>query len=116
MLIGIVGPCSAGKSTLAYALRDLGYRVKEIMQEHCSAPDMWLRLSKPDVLVYLDVSERVAAQREGLAKPSSWWKDERQTRLSHARAHCHLYVDTTTMTPLEVLEMVKTHLHFNTAT
>ena len=115
MLVGIVGPCSAGKSTLAHALRDLGYHVKEIMQEHCSAPDMWLRLSKPDVLVYLDVSEQVAAQREGHTKPSSWWKDERQVRLAHARANCNLYVDTTTLTPLQVLTKVKTHLNNNSS-
>ena len=37
------------------------------MQEHCSAPDMWLRLSNPDVLIYLDVDEDVAAHREGLS-------------------------------------------------
>ncbi len=110
MLIGVVGPCSAGKSTLAFALRDLGYRVKVIMQEHCSAPDMWQRLTKPDVLVYLDVSEKTAAKREGLSKPSSWWKDERQIRLAHARMHCNIYVDTTIMTPLEVLDKVKTKL------
>jgi thymidylate kinase len=110
MLIGIVGPCSAGKTTLARGLRELGYRVKEIMQEHCYAPDMWLRISHPDVLVYLDVNERTAAQREGLAKPSSWWKDERQIRLAHARRHCQIYVDTTRLTPGEVLDIVKSHL------
>lgn len=114
MLIGIVGPCSSGKSTLAHALRGLGHRVKEIMQEHCSAPDMWLRLSNPDVLVYLDVDEDVAAKREGLSKPSSWWKDERQVRLAHARAHCQIYVDTTPLTPLEVFSKVLTALgHFS---
>jgi chloramphenicol 3-O-phosphotransferase len=106
MLIGIVGPCSAGKSTLAFALRDLGFRVKEIMQEHCSAPDMWRRLTNPDVLIYLDVSEKVAAQREGLSKPSSWWQEERQIRLAHARKHCDIYVDTSTLAPAEVFESV----------
>jgi chloramphenicol 3-O-phosphotransferase len=110
MLIGIVGPCSAGKSTLAYLLRNQNLVVKEIMQEHCSAPDMWQRLSKPDVLVYLDVSEEVAAEREGLEKPSSWWKDERSIRLAHARAHCNLYIDTTALTPEEVSDKVKTYL------
>jgi thymidylate kinase len=110
MLIGIVGPCSAGKSTLTQALRDQDFIVKEIMQEHCSAPDMWLRLSKPDVLVYLDVSEEVAAEREGLEKPSSWWKDERIVRLAHARAHCNLYIDTTKLNPDEVFEKVKSYL------
>ncbi len=101
--IGIVGPCSSGKSTLARALRALGYRVKEIMQEHCAAPQMWRRISNPDVLIYLDVSLEVAAQREGLEQPSSWWIEEREFRLAHARAHCDLYVDTSPLTPEDVL-------------
>ncbi|MEJ5311125.1 MAG: hypothetical protein WHX52_15280 [Anaerolineae bacterium] len=101
--IGIVGPCSSGKSTLARALRALGYRVKEIMQEHCAAPEMWRRITDPDVLIYLDVRPDVAAQREGLAQPSSWWVEERAVRLAHARAHCDLYIDTSALTPEDVL-------------
>ena len=101
--IGIVGPCSSGKSELTRALRARGYHVKEIMQEHCAAPAMWQRITHPDVLIYLDVSMEVAAQRERLEKPSSWWEDERSVRLAHARAHCDLYVDTSTLTPEAVL-------------
>jgi deoxyadenosine/deoxycytidine kinase len=97
--IGIVGPCSSGKSELTRALRARGYHVKEIMQEHCAAPAMWQRITNPDVLIYLDVSLEVAAQREHLKEPSSWWEDERSVRLAHARAHCDLYVDTSTLTP-----------------
>ena len=110
MLVGVVGPCSSGKSTLARALREMGYRVKEIMQEHCSAPDMWQRLSQPDVLIYLDVSEAEAARREGLSTPSSWWRDEREVRLAHARVHCDLYLDTSQLTPDEVLDSVTAFL------
>lgn len=108
--IGIVGPCSSGKSTLARALRVLGYRVKEIMQEHCAAPQMWRRLSDPDVLIYLDVSLEVAARREGLEQPSSWWLEEREFRLAHARAYCDLYVDTSLLTPEDVLAQVVGYL------
>lgn len=108
--IGIVGPCSSGKSTLARALRAQGYRVKEIMQEHCAAPMMWRRISDPDVLIYLDVTMDVAAQREGLANPSSWWVEEREFRLAHARAHCDLYVDTSALTPEDVLAQVVGYL------
>ena len=42
LLIGIVGPCSSGKSTLAKRLRVLGYEVREIRQEHSGEPTMWL--------------------------------------------------------------------------
>ncbi|MBN2389331.1 MAG: hypothetical protein JXR84_01325 [Anaerolineae bacterium] len=112
-LIGIVGPCSSGKSTLARALRALGYHVKEIMQEHCAAPAMWQRISNPDVLIYLDVSMDVAAQRERLEQPSSWWVEEREVRLAHARAHCDFYVDTSTLSPEKILAQV---VHFLSST
>ena len=67
---------------------------------------MWRRISNPDVLIYLDVSMDVAAQREGLEQPSSWWVEEREVRLAHARAHCDLYIDTSTLTPDDVLAQV----------
>lgn len=63
---------------------------------------MWRRLANPDVLIYLDVTMTCAADREGLDAPSSWWADEREVRLAHARAHCDLYIDTTSLTPDEV--------------
>lgn len=104
LLIGVVGPCSSGKSELAAALRARGYRVKEIMQEHCAAPAMWRCITNPDVLIYLDVDMDVAARREGLSRPSSWWPEERDVRLAHARAHCDLYIDTSPFTPDQVAE------------
>jgi len=67
---------------------------------------MWRRISNPDVLIYLDVRMDVAAQREGLEQPSSWWVEEREVRLAHARAHCDLYIDTSTLTPDDVLAQV----------
>ncbi len=106
LLLGIVGPCSAGKSELARRLRGLGYRVKEIRQEHSSVPDMWRRITNPDVLIYLDVALDVAAQRERLAQPSSWWPEERAVRLAHARAHCDIYVDTSDLDPDSVFARV----------
>ncbi|MEA3396448.1 MAG: hypothetical protein U9R05_03200 [Chloroflexota bacterium] len=105
-LIGIVGPCSSGKSVLARCLRARGHRVKEIRQEHSCVPDMWQRITQPALLIYLDVSMEEGARREGLAKPSSWWVEEREFRLAHARQHCDLYVDTTSLTPDEILEQV----------
>ena len=101
-LVGIVGPCSSGKTELARRLRHAGYRVKEIRQEHSGVPTLWRRFNPPDVLIYLDVNQQVAARREGLAKPSSWWREEREVRLAHARRHCDLYIDTSEMTPAEV--------------
>ncbi len=110
MLIGIVGPCSAGKSALARALRADGYTVKEIRQEHSGVPAMWKIITNPDVLIYLDVSKDEAARREHLDQPSSWWDEEREVRLVHAREHCNLYIDTTTLTPEEVAAQAKEFL------
>ena len=76
------------------------------MQEHCAAPQMWRRITNPEVLVYLDVRMEVAAQREGLAAPSSWWPDERDVRLVHARQHCDIYVDTSDLSPQQVVAQV----------
>ena len=73
-------------------------------------PSMWQRLTNPDILIYLDVSMEEAARREGLAKPSSWWIEEREVRLAHARQHCDLYVDTTNLSPQEVIERLLTYL------
>jgi hypothetical protein len=109
-LVGIVGPCSSGKSTLARRLRADGYEVKEIRQEHSGVPDMWRRLTNPTVLIYLDVSLDVAAARERLARPSSWWVDERVLRLAHAREHCDLYIDTSSLTPDQVYVQARTFL------
>ncbi len=112
-LVGIVGPCSAGKSTLGNALRARGYRIKEILQEHSLAPTMWKRITNPDILIYLDVTMEEAARREGLEKPYSWWEDERCVRLAHARQHCDLYVDTSALSPQKVLAHVIAFLEIN---
>ncbi len=110
MIIGIVGPCSSGKTTLAKRLREADYTVKEIMQEHAAAPDMWQRITDPDVLIYLDVDPAEAAEREGLERPSSWWRAEREVRLAHARQHCDLYIDTTGLRPREVYARARAFL------
>lgn len=106
LLVAILGPCAAGKSTLARALRAAGYTVKELRQEHSVAPTMWQKLTRPDVLIYLDVSIEAAMQREGRAQPSPWWEEERTFRLAHARAHADYYVDTSDLTPEQVAERV----------
>lgn len=102
--MAVVGPSAAGKSTLVAALRERGYDARHVAQEHSYVPDMWQRIAKPDVLIYLDVGYEVACQRRrmllwGLPQ----WEEERR-RLSHARAHCDLYISTDDLTPEEVLE------------
>ena len=105
--IAIVGPCGAGKSTLARALQSRGLGARQIAQEHSYAPSMWQHLSRPDLLIFLDASYEVCSQRKNLNwLPRDYMKQVH--RLEHARRHCHLYVNTDGLTPEEVLEKVLT--------
>jgi deoxyadenosine/deoxycytidine kinase len=101
--IAIVGPCAAGKTTLAHALQIRGWHARQIVQEHSYVPAMWQRFTEPDVLIYLDASYEVCTQRKNL----NWLPHEhaeQDRRLEHARRHCHIYIQTDKLTPEEVLE------------
>jgi thymidylate kinase len=103
-VVGVVGPCCAGKSTLIRALRALGYPAKHIAQEHSYAPRMWQIIGQPNVLIYLDVSYPVAQQRRWMNwQPADL--DEQNRRLRHAREHCDLCVETDSLTVDEVREI-----------
>jgi len=104
-LIGIVGPCASGKSTLIAGLTRLGYRTRHIAQEHSYVKDMWQRLTNPDILIFLDVAYPTTCQRRKLDWTESDWQ-EQQHRLSHARAHADLYLDTDKLVAEEVLNKV----------
>ena len=103
--IGIVGPCSAGKSTLIDNLRRHGYPVRHIAQEHSYVPDMWKRLVNPIVLIYLDVSYNVSMQRRALNMNSTEF-DEQRNRLENAIQNANLYLHTDLMTIQEVTDSV----------
>jgi RNase adaptor protein for sRNA GlmZ degradation len=106
LVVAVVGPSASGKSTLVARLKDAGYAARHVAQEHSYVKDMWQRIHPPDVLIYLDVSYEVSRQR----RPVVRWGPDRHTveveRLSHARQHCDLYIDTSSLTPDEVSEKV----------
>ena len=108
LLIGIVGPCSAGKTTLIAGLAAHGHRARHIAQEHSYVPDMWQRLLKPGVLIYLDVSYEVSMKRRPLEMNASEFA-EQCTRLADARQHADLYIFTDDLSIQDVLQRV---LHF----
>jgi ATPase subunit of ABC transporter with duplicated ATPase domains len=103
--IGVVGPCTAGKSTLIKRLGAEGINARHIAQEHSYVQAMWQRITNPDVLVFLDVSYPVSLLRRRI----NWTVDEyqeQQRRLQHARAHAHLYLMTDEMSADEVAAAV----------
>lgn len=104
-LIAIVGPCASGKSSLVQALRERGHNAREVLQEHSYVPTMWQRITQPDVLVYLDVSEETARERRATTAPKGWYRTLDQ-RLFHARQHADLYLQTDEMSPQEIVDDV----------
>jgi thymidylate kinase len=104
-LIGIVGVCASGKSTLIEGLAARGYKARHIAQEHSYVKDMWRRITNPDILIFLDTSFDEACKRRKM----DWAKEdyvEQQRRLSHARENSDYYLDTTLLTAETVLNQV----------
>jgi hypothetical protein len=96
--IGLVGPCTSGKSTIRPLLEARGYRVRHIAQEHSHVPAMWREIADPDVLVFLDVSYPETLRR----RDWSWTEGEygeQQRRLAHAREHADLVIETDGLSP-----------------
>ncbi|NCP87165.1 MAG: hypothetical protein CO094_03145 [Anaerolineae bacterium CG_4_9_14_3_um_filter_57_17] len=105
ILVGLVGPCASGKSTLKALLITHGVRIKHIAQEHSFVPDMWQRITNPDVLIFLDASYPITIQRRRLNWSEADYQ-EQQRRLAHARQHADLYIETDTLTPEQVAQAV----------
>ncbi len=105
ILIGVVGPCGSGKSTLVAELKRRGYNARHIAQEHSYVKDMWYRLTNPDILIFLDASYPVTCKRRNLNWSEADWA-EQQRRLSHARQHAALFLDTDKLNIEEVRRKV----------
>jgi cytidylate kinase len=102
IIIGVVGPCGSGKSTLVAGLAVAGFFGRHIAQEHSYVPYMWKRITNPDLLVYLHASFEICTKRRRL----NWTNEdylEQLRRLSHARQHADLIIDTDSISPDEVL-------------
>lgn len=102
LLIGVVGPCGSGKSTLIAGLKGVGYLARHIAQEHSYVPSMWKRITNPDLLVYLNASFETCSKRRNL----NWTIEdyaEQLRRLAHAYDNADLLIDTDSLSPEEVL-------------
>ena len=103
LLIGVVGPCGSGKSTLIQGLEKLGYACSHIAQEHSYVQAMWQIISKPDVLIYLHSSYETSTYRRKLDWLEKDYKEQLR-RLTHAREHAQITISTDGLTPDKILE------------
>lgn len=108
-LIGVVGPCGSGKSTLIAGLEKHGYRCRHIAQEHSYAKQMWKIISKPDILIYLECSFENSTKRRKLNwQPAD--HEEQLRRLSHAFEHADFIINTNTADESGVLTQALAYL------
>lgn len=108
--IAVVGPCATGKSTLVAALKTAGFEARHVAQEHSYVPNMWQVISQPDFLIFLDADYDTLRRRRPNTDFQPPHLAEQRRRLAHARAHCHLYIDTTALSPGEVRDRVLSFL------
>lgn len=109
LLIGVVGPCGSGKSTLIAGLEKRGYRCRHIAQEHSYVKQMWQIITNPDLLIYLQCSfENSTARRQLNWLPAD--HEEQLRRLSHAREHAQLIIDTDSSSIEDVLAQALKYL------
>lgn len=101
----VVGPCAAGKSTLAEGLRRLGFAAMPVGQEHSDIPSLW-RHTGPDVVVALDADLDTIRRRRGEAAWPEWLYRTQERRLAEAREAAALRIDTASMAPEDVLARV----------
>ena len=108
-LVGVVGPCGSGKSTLIAGLEKRGYTCRHIAQEHSYVQAMWQKIAKPDILIFLTASFPVSTARRQL----NWRRkdyDAQLRRLEHARQHADLVIETDHLTPEQVLQNALNYL------
>jgi len=110
IIIGLVGPCGAGKSTLQANLKALGYQAHHISQEHSFVPDMWRRMIDPDFLIFLSASYEIILQRKKFNFSQEEYCEQKR-RLQHAYNHADLVINTDSLTPFDVLRKTKQFLN-----
>ena len=104
-VVGLVGACKSGKTVLKRGLSARGYIIKHIAQEHSYVQDMWKKIAKPDILIYLEVSYQTTLERSSLTWSEQDY-EEQLNRLAHARNHSNLIVKTDDQKPEDILEFV----------
>jgi len=109
LLIGVVGVCASGKSTLIRLLTDRGYRCRHIAQENSYVQNMWKRLTNPDILIFLEVSYTKTLTRKKL----NWTIDEynlQLQRLGNAYENADIRILTENITPGQLIDLVENEI------
>lgn len=109
-VIKVVGMSAGGKSTLVRNLRARGYNARAVSQEHANVPDLWQQFERTHRLIYLGIT--LEGQRA--RRPDVTWSDQayraEHARLAHARDHADVRIDTTGLSPAEILELAIQYL------
>lgn len=79
--------------------------MRHIAQEHSYVQAMWQKITRPDILIFLNASYTVTCARRRLDWTEADYA-EQQRRLTHARAHAQLVIETDSLSPQQVLEKV----------
>lgn len=109
-LIKVVGTSGSGKSTLVAGLRRLGYRARPVSQEHSDVPDLWQQFDRPFVLIclYADLAAQCRRRPGGAASQETARREDH--RLANARQAADLRIDTSSLTPEQVLKLALVYL------
>lgn len=105
LIIGVVGVCGSGKTSLCKNVRGENFEIRHIAQEHSYVKDMWKRITNPKLLIYLDVSYENTIVRKRLNWTLAEYEEQLQ-RLAHARQHADLIIDTNSLTEAQVAQKV----------
>jgi GTPase SAR1 family protein len=97
----VVGPCAAGKTTLVRRLREIGYDAQVCAQEHSDIPGLWRR-SSPAATLALDLDIEALRRRRDEHR-SELILARQRARLAHAFAGATAKIDTSDLSPTEVL-------------
>jgi dephospho-CoA kinase len=110
LIVGVVGACGSGKTSLCKNVHGDAFELRHIAQEHSYVKDMWKRITNPKFLIYLDVTYENTIKRKRL----NWTRaefDEQLQRLEHARQNADLVIDTNGMTEAQVAQKVLEFIH-----
>lgn len=104
LIIGVVGPCGSGKTTLINNLSHLAVEFHHIAQEHSYVKDMWRKVTDPDLLIFLEADLETILERKSFTLTQKDYQIQMR-RLEHALEHADLIIDTNNLTSGEISQI-----------